>query len=80
MTTSKDSKAVMVGSVVGFGGEGSSKDGITATGLYFPCPLLPLPPLLPIPIPFSPSPSCSLHSHGVRRLKTQNDQVDDTSV
>jgi len=32
MTSSKDSNAVLVGSVVGFGGEGGSKDGVTTSG------------------------------------------------
>jgi hypothetical protein len=34
MIASKDSKAVVVGTVVGFGGDGSSKDGITSSGQY----------------------------------------------
>ena len=41
MTSSKDSNAVVVGTVVGFGGEGSSKDGITTSGesLFWHCEL-----------------------------------------
>jgi hypothetical protein len=42
MTNSKDSNAVVVGTVVGFGGEGSSKDGITSSGAHI---LFSLPPL-----------------------------------
>ena len=43
MTNSKDSNAVVVGTVVGFGGEGSSKDGITTSGAHF---LFSFPPFL----------------------------------